>query len=140
MNKKISTITFIPVVLLMVCFWSNAASAGLIDHETHITNTTSYSAEVTLTHFTGHPKTATIPPNTTYTFHSGKRCPASLSGIVKGYTTKPILFYCIKSGKSSDYAMDCGQDPFRDTYCKSSSHKITIFLNNLGTGFHFEKD
>ena len=140
MNKRIPTITFVPVAALMVCLWANVASAGLIDHETHITNTTSYSAEVTLTHFTGHAKTATIPAHTTYTFHSGKRCPASLSGTVKGYTTKNILYYCIKSGKSSDNPVDCGHDPFTDTYCKSSSHSITTFLNNLGTGYHFQKD
>lgn len=139
MNRTIQAVTFIPVAVLMACLWTSAASAGLIDHETHIENTTSYSAEVTLTHFTGHPKTATIPAHTTYTFHSGKRCPASLSGTVKGYTTHKILDYCIKSGKSSDYGADCGSDPFRDTYCKSSSHELTTFLNNQGTGYHFQK-
>jgi len=139
MNTRISAIAFITVAALMVCFRADSASAGLIDHETHITNTTSYSAEVTLTHFTGHPKTATIPPNTTYTFHSGKRCPSSLSGTVKGYTTKNILYYCIKSGKSSDNPVDCGHDPFRDTYCKSSSHELTLFGNNQGNGYHFLK-
>ena len=139
MNKNIPTSTFITVAALMACLWANVVSAGLIDHQTHITNTTSYNAEVTLTHFTGHPKTATIPPNTTYTFHSGTRCPSSLSGTVKGYTTKNILYYCIKSGKSSDYAMDCGHDPFKDTYCKSSSHELTLFGNNQGNGYHFLK-
>lgn len=139
MSKKVPISTFIPVAALMVCLWASSASAGLIDHQTHITNTTSYSAEVTLTHFTGHPKTATIPPNTTYTFHSGKRCPSSLSGTVKAYTTHTILYYCIKSGKSSDYPTDCGHDPFTDTYCKSSSHELTVFRNNQGDGYHFEK-
>lgn len=140
MKKEISIITLIPVFVLMVCFWANIASAGLIDHKTTINNTTSAEAEVTLTHFLGHPKTATIPAYTTYTFHSGKKCPASLSGAAKGYTTKKILYYCIKSGKSSDNPVDCGQDPFKDTYCKSSSHSLTIFRNNEGTGYHFEKE
>lgn len=139
MNKRISTITCSLVAVFVVCLWANIASAGLIDHETHITNTTSYPAEVTLSHFTGHEKTATIPGNSTYTFHSGKMCPHSLAGTVKAYTTKKILYYCIKSGKSSDYPVDCGQDPFMDTNCKSSSHEITTFLNNLGTGYHFQK-
>jgi len=140
MFKRVPSISLVSTCLLAVCLWAHSASAGLIDHETHIINTTSYSAEVTLTHFTGHPKTATIPPNSTYTFHSDKRCPSSLSGTVKGYTTHPILYYCIKSGKSSDNPVDCGHDPFRDTYCKSSTHKLTTFLNNLGTGYHFQRD
>ncbi|MDA8126329.1 MAG: hypothetical protein M0009_14215 [Deltaproteobacteria bacterium] len=139
MNQRIATLTFSLVALFMVCLWANTAAAGLIDHETHITNTTSFPAEVTLTHFTGHEKTATIPANSTYTFHSDKRCPHSLSGTLKGYTTHKILYYCIKSGKSSDYPVDCGQDPFTDTNCKSSSHEITPFQNNEGMGYHFQK-
>jgi len=38
-----------------------------------------------------------------------------------------------------DYLTDCGHDPFKDTYCKSSSHELTLFGNNQGNGYHFLK-
>ncbi len=38
MKKKISTITLIPVFVLMACLWANIASAGLINHKVKVTN------------------------------------------------------------------------------------------------------
>ena len=143
MNKRMLTISLLFFIAISLCVFTKSVTAGgVIDYTTKVTNTTSYTAHITLMTYNGDTKEATVSGNSVYTFHTGKQCPSCLYGTVQvGSTTTDILnYYCIKSGEKVLSPTDC-RFSFSDLYCKSSDHKLTTFDNyTSGIGFSFEKD
>ncbi len=143
MNKRLLTIAAVPAILItLFIFIKYSTAGGVIDHTVTVINDTDGQADIVLQTFNGDIQEATVNSRAEYKFHTGKKCPSCLYGSVTvGYTTKRILYHCIKSGQSALSPTDCAQLLSGDLNCKSSTHRLRPYDNyTSGRGYHFIKE
>lgn len=128
MKKEISTITLIPVFVLMACLWTNIASAGLINYKVKVTNSLNDSVVTVYLHYGKHFKEFTINPQSSHTFETGIKCPFKLAGFVQSPYHVTMIDRCTGGRESTSECLHT---------CWGSDW--TIRRHDDGA-FHFDKE